>query len=67
MFIAEKLPVSLNSRLGLLLKYALSEKMHDPHQIEYAMKYLKDVGDKPITDKDFEENVGVNLFLIKDW
>ena len=64
LFIAEKLPVSLNSRLGILLKYALSGQMHNPHQIEYAMKYLKEQGDKTVTEKDFEQNVGVRLNLM---
>lgn len=59
LFIAEKLPVSLNSRLGLLLKYALSGQMQNTQQIEFAMKYLKEQGDKDITDKQFEESVGV--------
>ena len=57
--IAEKLPVSLNFRLSLLLKYTLSGKLQDPHQLDFAIKYLKDQGEKDISDKDFEENVGV--------
>lgn len=62
LFIAEKLPVTLNSRLGLLLKYVLSGKLHDNHQIEYALKVLKDLGDKQITDKEFEEAAGVQVY-----
>ena len=57
--IAEKLPVSLNFRLNLLLKYTLSCKLHDPHQLDFTIKYLKDLGEKNIVDKEFEENVGV--------
>ena len=67
LFIAEKLPVSLNSCLGLLLKYALSGQMTNTQQIEFAMKYLKEQGDKNINDKQFEESVGVKLILIIDW
>jgi hypothetical protein len=46
------------------LKYTLSGQIHDSHQIEYALKYLKDEGDKNINDKDFENAVGVCLSII---
>jgi hypothetical protein len=41
------------------LKYALTGQMHNTQQIEFAMKYLKEQGDKTFTDKQFEESVGV--------
>ena len=57
--IAEKLPALLNYRLKLLLDYALNGKLNDPHQLDVAIKYLKDHGEKPLTEKEFEENAGI--------
>jgi glutaminyl-tRNA synthetase len=59
--IAEKLNVAYNHRLALLLKYATSKKLLNPHQLDSAIEFLKEKGDLPLTDEEFESKVGIGI------
>ena len=57
--IAEKLPPAFNFRIPLLIKYTLNKKIVNPHQLDMAIKYLKEQGENDFCEKDFEEMTGV--------
>ncbi len=60
--IAEKLNPAYNHRLPLLMKYLLSKKLINPHQIDTAVEFIKEKGDLTLTEEEFEKRVGVIYF-----
>ena len=64
--IAEKLNPAYNHRLGLLLKYATSKKLLNPHQLDAAIELLKEKGELPISDEEFEKQVGIGVVITDD-
>ena len=64
--IAEKLNPAYNHRLPLLFKYALSKKITSPHQLDAAVEYIKEKGELPISDEEFEKRVGVGIEITEE-
>lgn len=58
--LASKLNTAYNHRVPLLLKYILSKKLTEAHQIDRAIELIKEKGDLDLGDKEFEEKVGVS-------
>lgn len=44
-----------------MLKYAVSKKLIDAHQIDKAIEFIKEKGDFDLTEQEFESNVGVSI------
>ena len=61
--IAEKLPPAFNFHLPLLIKYTLNKKLVNTQQLDLAVKYLKQKGETAISEKDFENYIGVIKFV----
>jgi glutaminyl-tRNA synthetase len=64
--IAEKLNPAYNHRLPLLFKYVLSKKITSPHQLDAAVEYIKEKGELPISDEEFEKRVGVGIEITEE-
>ncbi len=64
--IAEKLNPAYNHRLGLLLKYAISKKLLNPHQLDAAIELIKEKGELHISDEEFEKQVGIGVVITED-
>ncbi len=64
--IAEKLNPAYNHRLPLLIKYALTEKLLDPHQLDAAIEFIKEKGEQNIEEEEFEKNVGIGVVITSD-
>ncbi len=60
--VAEKIGVAYNHRLPLVLKYVLSKKMFNPSQIDTCVEFVKEKGDLPLSEEEFEKKVGVGVF-----
>ena len=41
------------------MKYVLSKKLINPHQIDTSIEFIKEKGDLNLTDEEFEKRVGV--------
>jgi hypothetical protein len=44
------------------MKYLLSKKLINPHQIDTAVEFIKEKGDLTLTEEEFEKRVGVIYF-----
>lgn len=64
--IAEKLNPAYNHRLPLLFKYVLSKKITSPHQLDAAVEFIKEKGELPISDEEFEKRVGVGIEITEE-
>ncbi len=64
--IAEKVNAAYNHRLPILFKYALSKKITSPHQLDAAVEFIKEKGELPISDEEFEKRVGVGIEITED-
>jgi hypothetical protein len=61
--IAEKINPAYNHRIPLILKYVLDKKLLHPSQIDVAAEFVIKKGDLPLTEEEFEKNVGVKLIF----
>ncbi len=64
--IAEKLNPAYNNRLPLLLKYTLSKKLLNPHQLDSAIEFLKEKGELAIEEEEFEKKVGIGIVVTEE-
>jgi hypothetical protein len=57
--VAEKIKDTYNHRLPLVLKYVLDKKLLNSSQIDTCVEFIKEKGDLPLTEDEFEKRVGV--------
>lgn len=62
--LAEKLDPAFYHRLDLFITYILSKKIHNTHQIDAGIEFIKTKGtDMEITKDEFETKCGVNVTI----
>lgn len=66
LLVAEKLGVTYNHRLPLLMKFILSGELESAYQIDLAISYLKGKGVEEITEDEFKKNTGIGIKLTED-
>jgi hypothetical protein len=61
--IAEKISTTYNHRIPLILKYVLDKRLLNPSQIDAVVELVKEKGDLPLTEEEFEKRIGVRYFI----
>jgi len=59
----KKINPAYNHRIPLILKYVLDKKLLHPSQIDVAAEFVIKKGDLPLTEEEFEKNVGIGLVI----
>jgi glutaminyl-tRNA synthetase len=64
--IAEKIGTTYNHRIPLILKYVLGKQLLNPSQIDTVADFVKEKGDLPLTEEEFEKRCGIGITITEE-